>query len=75
MLGLMRGQNARSEIILDGGGEMFFRIARTGEGKPILLCTLTILNSPFKRSAKLNRGVVPECTNPDFFDGNWNLNS
>jgi len=36
-LGLMTGRNARSEIILDGGGEMLFRIARTGESKPILL--------------------------------------
>ena len=43
----MTGRNARSEIILDGGGEMLFRIARTGEGKPILLCTFTILNSLF----------------------------
>jgi len=51
-LGLMTGRNARSEIILDGGGEMLFRIARMGEGKPILRRTFTILNSLFSIQAQ-----------------------
>jgi hypothetical protein len=42
---MMTGRNARSEIILDGGGEMLFRIARMGEGKRYL--TLHIHYSKF----------------------------